>query len=196
MKILSMSCLPLDLELACFGTISKYAREKHDGHIVISKKEVDWSKKDSEYLRASCEDIGISEVHFLERFDYLAVTQGNVNALSSIVKSVGPSMVIMPSWKAFNRKRKILANSALIACRGIGSILMYELDNNKDFVPDTYVIISEEIARKKRSLKDDKSNRYNNLNRSYAKQVNLKSITPVEAFESHRILLVDDTTFS
>jgi hypothetical protein len=43
----------------------------------------------------------------------------------------------MPSWKSPNHNRKILARVSLIACRGIGTILMYEPDiaNNTNFFP-------------------------------------------------------------
>ena len=43
----------------------------------------------------------------------------------------------MPSWKSPNHLRMILARTSLIACRGIGTILMYELDaNNMSFNPN------------------------------------------------------------
>jgi hypothetical protein len=59
----------------------------------------------------------------------------------------------MPFWKTSNQKRKILANTSLIACRGIGSILMYELERNTSFLPNVYFIVSaDEYSIKASSL--------------------------------------------
>jgi hypothetical protein len=76
----------------------------------------------------------------------------------------------MPSWKSPNHKRKILARVSLIACRGIGTILMYEPDtaNNTDFVPSVIF---------KTSLKDSKT---------------IGSEVVKEKFESHRTLLLEE----
>jgi hypothetical protein len=56
--------------------------------------------------------------------------------VNSYIKVVNPSLVNTPSWKSPNNMRRILAQTSRIARRGIGTILMYELDTNKiGFVP-------------------------------------------------------------
>ena len=89
MKIISMACLPLDIELACFGTLSKYVREKHEGHIVISKNKMDWPKK----LRELKENhLKISAFLKFTSYQNLIIQRNprNVNSLSSIVRTVNP----------------------------------------------------------------------------------------------------------
>jgi hypothetical protein len=78
--------------------------------------------------------------------------------LGSFLKTINPSLVIMPFWKSHNQRRKILANTSLIACRGIGSILMYEPGRNRGFQPTVHFEISaDEIALKTSCLREYRS---------------------------------------
>ena len=80
---------------------------------------------------------GITQTFIIDAFDYSGISQVNADAVNSHIKNVKPSLVIMPSWKSPNHLRMILARTSLIACRGIGSILMYELDaDNTSFNPN------------------------------------------------------------
>ena len=115
-------------------------------------------------------DIRIEHTFVIPTFDYSAITQANSDAVHVYVKDIKTSLVIMPSWKSPNYERKILARVSLIACRGIGTILMYELDTtrNTNFVPS----VTFEIAPK-----DSKA---------------IASEVTKEKFESHRTLLLDE----
>jgi hypothetical protein len=68
---------------------------------------------------------GVHELFYVREFDYSSITQRNADSLLAYTKMVNPELVIMPFWKSENSRRRILARSALIACRGVGSILMY-----------------------------------------------------------------------
>ena len=142
MKIVAIGSMPSDLELACFGTLSKCIKDGHEVHIIIAKDKLDWTQMKMETLGRVSEKIGVSQVYFTDRFDYNSVTQDNADVLRSFIKTIDPSLVIMPFWKAYNRKRKILAKTSLIACRGFGNILMYELEKNTNFRPTIYFVIS------------------------------------------------------
>jgi hypothetical protein len=152
MKIVALASMPFDLELACFGTLARYIKAGHVVHIIIAKASKDkmgWTQIMMETLRKLSQMIGISQVCFTDRFDYSSVTQDNANVISAFIKTINPSLIIMPFWKASNQKRKILAKTSLIACRGIGSILMYELDRNASFFPTVYFMVStDEISLK------------------------------------------------
>lgn len=198
MNITCIGCLPLDLEIGSFGTLSKYMKCGYQVHIIIvAGDNKDWTKLTLDKLKESCEKTRISDVHFADGFDYAAVTQENVSILGSIIKKIKPSIVIMPFWKAFNEKRKILARSSLVACRGIGNILMYEIDKNTHFLPSVYITISDEIPLKISCLQQYSSGdnyrsmlrKINAQNRFYTKKVGIN--IPTEVFESHRMLLVD-----
>jgi hypothetical protein len=156
MKIVAIGSIPLDLELACFGTLSKCIKDGHDVHIIIAKdKAIGWTQMKMDALRKVSQKIGVSQVYFTDKFDYSAVIQDNVTMLDSVLKEIDPSLVIMPFWKATNRKRKILAKTSLIACRGIGRILMYALERNSSFLPTVFFVISSEDVSIKRSCLAD-----------------------------------------
>jgi hypothetical protein len=61
-----------------------------------------------------------------------------------------PSLAIIPSFKAFKDGLGILAKSALLACRPIGSIIMYGPTDSKIFKPS---VISSAPKRNQKSNK-------------------------------------------
>jgi hypothetical protein len=109
--------------------------------------------------------------------------------------------------------RRILSRVSLIACRGIGTILMYELDttNNTNFFPSIIFEVSVEPAstqREKNNIientatgivqdaRDIKKNALTNNNNSMLENKLFKTnISPEvikEKFESHRTLLLEE----
>ncbi len=161
MKIVAMGSVPFDLELACFGTLSRCIRDGHEVHIIIAKSDEDktyWSEIQMEALRKVSQKIGVSRVYFTNRFNFSNVTQDNANVLASFLRPINPLLVIIPFWKTSNQRRKILANTSLVACRGIGSILMYELDRNTSFLPTVYFTASaNEISTKTSCLAEHRN---------------------------------------
>ena len=220
MKIVAIGSIPLDLECTCFGTLSKSIKKGHEVYLIVARDE-GWTDSYMKALIESSKTIGISRVYFTDIFDYLAVTQNNASMIASFVKIINPSLVIMPFWKDSNHKRKILAKTSLIACRGIGNIWMYELENNPSFLPNIHFVISpNETSEKAACLKIyrmlDKQMFNSNANKfildQSANQLQLipeayknetldidynqhASVNLFEVFESHRMLLVDNGTF-
>jgi hypothetical protein len=138
-----IGCDPSEILSACHLTITSLAKGGHTTYAIIAPSdESESSSSSSSFLPenpniSQLAAIGVTETFSIDRFDYSAITQANADAVNSHVKNVKPSLVIMPSWKSPNHKRKILARTSLIACRGIGTILMYELDaNNASFNPN------------------------------------------------------------
>jgi hypothetical protein len=140
-NIAVIGCDPSEILSACQLTITSLAKGGHTTYAIIAPSD------ESEFSSSSVlpenpnipqlAAIGITETFSIDRFDYSAITQANADGVNSHIKNVKPSLVIMPSWKSPNHKRKILARTSLIACRGIGTILMYELDaNNTSFNPN------------------------------------------------------------
>jgi hypothetical protein len=175
MKVAVIGCTASEIIASCHVTISSLAKEGHKIYAIIAPLE---SSESSSSLSSSSEiatdqkllaEIGIAQTFLIQPFDYSAITQANADAVNVHIKDIKPSLVIIPSWKSLNYRRRILARVSLIACRGIGTILMYELDtaNNTDFVP---------------SLIFETSKASNTGNSEVIK----------EKFESHRTLLLDD----
>jgi hypothetical protein len=175
MKVAVIGCTASDIISSTRGTLSCLAKEGHSIYAIIAPSEpLETSLSFSSSKEATDEnplrEIGVAQAFYIPTFDYSAITQANADAVNVHIKDIRPSLVIMPSWKSHNHKRKILARVSLIACRGIGTILMYEPDpaNNSDFVPS---VIFE-----------------NSLSGS----TTTDSKVIKEKFESHRTLLLEE----
>jgi hypothetical protein len=200
LNILAIGCIPADLELGCFGILSRYIRDGHNGYLVIAKDKMGWTQTNIEVLRESSRKIGISQVYFTDKFDYSAVTQNNLNLLRSFIEIISSvSLVIIPFWKSVNEKRKILGKSSLTAFRSIENILMYESDKNCIFIPSVFFIMSKvDISIKISCLAAYRTEHNNskNLHRkikslhgAYARKMGIN--VPIEAFESYKLLLIN-----
>jgi LmbE family N-acetylglucosaminyl deacetylase len=199
MKILAIGSMPFDLELGCFGTLSHYVKQGDQAEIIIAGDKAEWTQKKIRAMNKSSRDIGISEVHFTANFDYSAITQANVLILRSFIETINPSLLFIPFRKAFNAKRRLLAESSLIAYHGIGNILMYEIDKNASFIPNVYFMLSSHASSVKISClsaydsdedwRKTMKRKMTSLYKTYPQSAD--SNMPVEAFECHRILLLD-----
>ena len=197
MKIVAIGNSPLDFEISCLGTLSKYAKGGHAVNLIIVGNIVDWTEKKMVAVRNSCERIVTSKVHFTGKFDYSTVTQDNVNVLRLIIDKINPSVAILPFYKTSNKKRKVLSESSLLACRSIRNVLMYETNKNKNFLPNVYFKIDDKITLKAglTYLKNniDLKKKRKLLHGFYGYTAGISQ--PIEAFQSHRVLLLNNGEF-
>jgi hypothetical protein len=216
MKVAVIGCTPSEIISACRVTISRLAKEGHKIYAIIAPLSAVELSSSSSPLSLSeiakdqklLAEIGITQIFIIETLDYSAITQANADEVNLHIKHVKPSLVIMPSWKSHNYIRRILARVSLIACRGIGTILMYELDtNNIDFVPNIIFEVAAEPASiqrtknivqtittsteqdgmdiKKKALTNDSM-----LENKRSKTISCEVLE--EKFESHRTLLLEE----
>jgi hypothetical protein len=215
MKAAVIGCDATEIVSACRLTVSRLAKEGHKIYAILAPLNASSelsSLSFSEIVRGQklLAEIGITQTFLIETFDYSAITQISADAVNLHIKHVQPSLVIMPSWKSPNYERRILARASLIACRGIGTILMYELDtNNISFVPNIIFEVSAEHAasiqrtnnivettitttgqdimdiRKKKTFTN-----ISTLENAGSKTINHE--VQEEKFESHRTLLLEE----
>lgn len=211
MKVAVIGSTASEIVSSCNVTISSLAKGGHKVYAIIAPLEL--SKSSS--LTSSSEqqnllaEIGVERTFLIDTFDYSAITQANADAVNVYIKDINPSLVIMPSWKSPSYLRRILARVSLIACRGIGTVLMYEHDTNKtDFVPSIIFEVSVEptsiehqdnnfakttITGIVQSEEDIKKRAF--TNNSMLEGKHSKTIRPEvikEKFESHRTLLLEE----
>jgi hypothetical protein len=204
MRAAVIGCTSSEIISACQLTISRLAKEGHSIYAIIAPSTASESPLFAEIqMVPKLAAIGITQTFLLEKFDYSAITQLNADAVNSYIRNVEPSLVIMPSWKSSNNMRRILARTSLIACRGIGTILMYELDaNNTSFNP----VITFEVSREIAPIQDtnniiedgtvqDEIDIATFTNNSMLENKTSRTSTHEglgEKFESHRILLLEE----
>lgn len=215
MKVAVIGSTASEIISSCNVTISSLAKGGHKVYAIIAPLEL---SKSSSSLTSSSEqqnllaEIGVERTFLIETFDYSAITQANADAVNVYIKDINPSLVIMPSWKSPSYLRRILARVSLIACRGIGTVLMYEHDTNDtkktDFVPSIIFEVSVEPTSIERqdnnfakttttgivqSEEDIKKRAF--TNNSMLEGKHSKTIRPEvikEKFESHRTLLLEE----
>jgi len=210
-----IGCAPSDILSACHITIASLAKEGHRIYAIVASSGESESSSSSSTENTSVQQlaaIGVTQTFLIDRFDYSAITQSNADAINSYIKSVKPSVVIMPSWKSLNHFRKILARTSLIACRGVGTILMYELDpNNTGFNPNIRFEGSVELSLKQQQQLDTNILRekattaitaqdeisdiktFTNNSMLHSKGFKASSYQRLEEkFESHRTLLLEE----
>lgn len=145
MRVAAIACSLAQLKSACSIALSRLASDGHEVHAIIVSNDTAAPKEIS-----GDGSIDVSRIHFVHDFDYSAITQANANKLNAFIKTINPAVVIMPHWKSTSPDRMILARTSLVACRGIGNILMYETNDNANFMPTVLL----------RSQNADKSERY------------------------------------
>jgi hypothetical protein len=202
MKVAVIGCAPSEILSACHTTIASLAKEGHMIYAIIAP-----SDESESLLSSSLPEIanvpelaatGITQTFIIDAFDYSAITQVNADAVNSHIKNVKPSLVIMPSWKSPNHLRKILARTSLIACRGIGTILMYELDaDNTNFNPNiTFEASVTETAAKTIATDQDEiddAKTFTDKSMLLHEASKASSYERLEEkFESHRTLLLEE----
>jgi hypothetical protein len=212
MKVAVIGYAPSEIISAFHLTISRLTEEGHRIYAIIvpSNASKSSSSSFSEIAKVpKLATIGITQTFLIKKFDYSAITQVNADAVNSYIKHVEPSLVIMPSWKSSNHMRSILARVSLIACRGIGAILIYELDiNNIGFVPNLIFEASVEPGSIQRAnnivetittsvvqdgmeMKKKKTFTNNSmLENKDSKTISCEVLE--EKFESHRTLLLEE----
>jgi hypothetical protein len=208
MKVTIIGCTPTEIISLCKSTISSLAKGRHKVFVIVAPLESSDITTELKLLS----EIGVVQTFLIEKFDYSAITQANADSVSVHIKDIKPSLVIMPSWKSSNHNRRILARVSLIACRGIGTVFMYEHDTNKtDFIASVIFEVSTEpsstehqdsIAKATTTAinmdvvqngEDTKKTAFANnsiLNNKYPETNRPKIVK--EMFESHRTLLLEE----
>jgi hypothetical protein len=207
-----IGCAQSDILYTCKNTITSLTTRGHKVYAIIASSDEPKSSSSAEIPNFSqMTAIGIKQTFSIEGFDYSAITQANADIINSYIKNVKPSIVIIPSWKSPNHKRKILARASLIACRGLGTILMYEVDaNNTSFTPNIIFEISTEqslMLQQQQQQLTDKTIRKTEgaivnenelddtktlVNKSMLQQKVAGCEQLEEKFESHRTLILEE----
>jgi hypothetical protein len=158
LNIVALAPNIVEIYHASLGTICRFIESGHKAYIIIVEQERYTSTETRQVIQRQCKSLGIHETYFADGFDYSSVTQHNADLINSFIKVSDPSIIIMPFSQSLNHTRKILGKTSLIASRQSGTILMYEIDDNTDYIPTVFIPVSPAIASTKRQyLKDSYS---------------------------------------
>jgi hypothetical protein len=221
-KVMAIGSLvsPLGLQLACGGTLSRYAKAGSTLSIVMTagkrtaeqgREQEHQTKSDgvvtmisrTESLEGLIENAfvatGALRVRFADGFDHTMVSQENVDLLRQHIEAVSPALAIIPFYKSADPVLRVVGRSALLACRWVQNVLMYDTALSPCFRPTIFSILSPEQSQMKSSIlaafgKDDELVREGrrqlaSMQASFGKKLS-QSQGDIEAFRSHRLQLL------
>ena len=158
-------------------------------------------------IEKSCKAIGASQILFAEQFDHSVVSQANVDVLRTLTEVINPSVAVIPFYKSSAPIMRVVGRSALLACRWVQNVLMYDIDTGAKsaFRPGIFSVLSPEQLDSKKSIisnssevgklelsPDEDQKRLIFAQASQSSNV-LDDKGPVEAFQSHRLLLLSSS---
>lgn len=178
MKILVIAPHPDDEILGCGGVIVKYSKKGDDIYLCIVTKAYtpDWTeeflKNRPKEIAEASKVLGIKKTYFLDfptvKLDTIPQKELN-DKLSKIINEVKPEIVFTCHMGDLNRDHRLVFEATLVATRPnsehkIKKILSYETPSEtewgrqfKEFSPNVYEDISEEIEAKIEAMKIYKS---------------------------------------
>ncbi len=178
MRILVIAPHPDDEVLGCGGTIKKYSRGGEEVYLCVVTKAYtpDWSE---EFLKARPKEIeevnrilGIKKTYFLDfptvKLDTIPQKELN-DSILSVIDQIKPQILYLPHGGDVHKDHRLVFESALSMSRpssngSVKKILSYEILSSteqgkglKEFVPNIYQEITNEIETKIEAMKVYKS---------------------------------------
>ncbi|GIU70564.1 MAG: hypothetical protein KatS3mg003_0043 [Candidatus Nitrosocaldaceae archaeon] len=176
MKVLAIGAHPDDVELGVGGTLAKHSKLGDEVHIVVctlggidnTPSRINEARKGADILNA--------KLHILD-FNALSLNKYNkefVKLLRDIYYKIEPDRLYVHSNYDLHQVHVTVNKCALKACNDIKQIIFYESlsSTTKEFKPDAYVDITEEIDIKIKAIKAHKSQ----ANRTYMHPMPIRSL--------------------
>jgi hypothetical protein len=201
MRILVIGSSAIELERTCCLTLRKFRNDGNEICLLIVEDASERRLDGDQGAKARLEKLGFRNVHVIEDFDFSEINQHNAKNLNNYIKSIDPSLLFMPFWKSSEEKNRILSRTALIACRGLGNVLMYDERCSPGFAPNISFVAgprriscflnttggSTEISNEHVSFLDEGS-----PSNHHSKDPDLGNLNnDNESFEVHRMVMLD-----
>jgi LmbE family N-acetylglucosaminyl deacetylase len=150
-KILAIGPHPDDIELGCFGSLAKFAKEGNEIHFLLLTKGEGGTLKDDR-IKESEESAGLikARLHFESLRDrYISEGLETITVIEKYIKEIDPKMVFIPTGNDTHQDHRATFNASLVACRLVNEVYAYETPStSRNFVPNFFVDISDYIHLK------------------------------------------------
>jgi LmbE family N-acetylglucosaminyl deacetylase len=153
MKILAIGAHPDDIEYGCGGLLLKAAASHEVFLHVLTKGDINPEiDRCAEQERAAA-FLGAKQL-FWGNFKDTKLTPGRemIVAVENILDKVNPDMVLVNYPDDAHQDHNALARCTVTACRYIKRVLFYQDYTTLDFLPDTFVDITDVLEKKKQLL--------------------------------------------
>jgi len=153
--ILAIGPHPDDIELGCFGTLSKFKDSGDNVNIlVLTKGEGGASGDRMEESRASAKLIDAS-LYFEDLKDrYVSEGPETIIIIEKYIEKLKPDIVFIPTGIDTHQDHRSTYNAALVGCRLVPELYAYETPStSRNFAPNYFVDITDFIEIKIQAVK-------------------------------------------
>jgi len=157
MKVIAIGAHPDDIEIGCGGTIAAHVQSgAMVSMVVMTAGEQGGADRDTRLreLHEAARILGAEEVHCLGYPDTRVPTGIEpIGKLEQIVNHYRPDRAYIPFWREVHQDHRHTAEAALVACRNVPQVLMYEGPSTfPDFVVNHFSDIGTTLEQKVRAI--------------------------------------------
>jgi LmbE family N-acetylglucosaminyl deacetylase len=155
-NILAIGPHPDDIELGCFGTLSRFKDEGDDIFFLVLTNGEAGAKglnRISESQR-SADLIGANL--YVENLKDRFISEGpdTISVIEKYVNMINPEMVFIPTGIDTHQDHRATFNAALVGCRYVKALYAYETPStSRNFAPNFFVDITEYMDLKMKAVK-------------------------------------------
>ncbi len=155
-KILAIGPHPDDIELGCFGSMAKFAKQGDEIHFLILTKgeggTLGGDRVKEAVKSASLINANLNIENLPDR--YISDGQDTISVLEKYIKEINPRMVFIPTSNDTHQDHRATFYASLVACRSVNEVYAYETPStSRNFVPNFFVDISDFIDLKVKAVR-------------------------------------------
>ena len=184
-NILALGAHPDDIELGAFGSLIKWSQNSSITMLVATNGEAGASDGTDrvDEARKSAESINAKIVFLALRDGFLAHDLTMVNTIEGMIKETAADLILVNHPNDLHQDHRNLALASLSAARRAKRVLLYETPSTtRDFTPNFYVEIREQLEQKCQALCNHRSQ----LNKQYMDQDSVYSVAAHHALNINR----------
>jgi len=198
-KILAIGPHPDDIELWCFGTMCRYAKEWKEVHFLVLSK---WEggTEDSDRVQEAQKSSELLKSHlYIENLPDRYMNSGyeTISVIQSYINTIQPDIVFIPSPNDTHQDHRAVYHASIVATRNTSEVYIYQSPSTTtNFKPTIYYDITDFIDKKIEAVRihTSQSQKIYMADRAvkglaeYRAFDILKNNHFMEAFEVHRIV--------
>lgn len=156
MRILAIGPHPDDVELGCFGTLSKLSKAGHEIHIlVLTKGEAsgDVAQRENECIESS--KLISATLHFGNLID-TKISDGieTISVIKKYVDEINPDIVFSPSSEDTHQDHRNVSKAIISCTRSVPEIYFYETPStSRKFYPNVFFDVTDSFDSKLKALR-------------------------------------------
>ena len=154
--ILAIGPHPDDVELGCFGTLSKFKDSGDNVNILVLTKGEGGIIEGDRSLESK-ESAALIEANlYFENLQDRYISEGpeTITVIEKYIEKLNPDIVFIPSGIDTHQDHRSTFNAALVGCRLVPELYAYETPStSRNFAPNFFVDITDYIELKVQAVK-------------------------------------------